>query len=844
MKTPGLGSKGGKEAPFESVTAPLGSLNFRPFAFVVALSSTSFLLNAADPDLSRLPPPATVKVEFERDIRPIFEGHCYKCHGPERPKGKFQLTSRESALKGGAENKDDIIPGDSAHSKLIWYVAALVEDMEMPPSGKGEPLTPTQIGLLRAWIDQGAPWTPADTAAERQPKFTITPAIRWFSVEGNENKFREHTWLREGFSGGLQDLSIQQKVDDHTTATLDARILGGQGDYRVSLGLENPELGFARFGVEQYRKYFDDTGGYYPPFSPPALQLDRDLFLNIGRAWAEVGLSVPNWPRMTLGYEYAYKDGDKSTLQWGDVGPQGAETRKIYPAFKNVDEQVHIIKFDIAHEIRGVTIEDNVRAEFYDLATQRQNSTFNLTTANVDKRIFVNEGHDHTQIANAFRLEKKVLDWVFLSGGYLYSHLDGDAAFNMNTLVSPAPFADPARVVGFFPGGQDRFWSSQQILLEQHSHVFNANALLGPWQALTLSAGVQAEWMRQRGLGAIQLDQGGTFGDPAAAASLDSDIDTRRITESVGLRFTKIPFTVLFADARLQQESVGQFEQQLGGSGDFLRDTDATAHLEEFKTGFAVSPWQQVSFQAHYKRRDSHTDYDHTRDFLGFDPGTGAPFEGFGYPAFIRSRDIETDEAEAKLILRPASWIKTTLAYRIQARDYRAVTDPYIIPGDQFFPALVFSPGGGVAAGNYDAHIYSFNATITPLRRLYLSATFSYYDSRMGTAANNAPAVVDYEGNVYSLLSSATYVLDQKTDFFARYNFSKADYAQDNVRTSLPLGISYDLHGMEVGFSRKFRDKFTTNLGYAFYHYNEPSSGEVNNYTAHGVFASLTMLWP
>ena len=103
----------------------------------------------------------------------------------------FRLDNREAALKGGENNQDDIVPGDSAKSKLIHYVARLVEDLEMPPPGKGEPLTPEQIGVLRAWIDQGAKWSPGSETALRETKFSITPTAQWITVSGNARKFRE-----------------------------------------------------------------------------------------------------------------------------------------------------------------------------------------------------------------------------------------------------------------------------------------------------------------------------------------------------------------------------------------------------------------------------------------------------------------------------------------------------------------------------------------------------------------------------------------------------------------------------------------------------------------------------
>lgn len=116
-------------------------------------------LRAADVDTTKLPPPAQRTVQFTKDIQPLLENACIKCHGPEKQKGKYRMDSREAAIKGGSSDEAAILPGNSAKSPLIHYVAGLVEDMEMPPLTKGnEPLTPEQVGTLRAWIDQGAKW--------------------------------------------------------------------------------------------------------------------------------------------------------------------------------------------------------------------------------------------------------------------------------------------------------------------------------------------------------------------------------------------------------------------------------------------------------------------------------------------------------------------------------------------------------------------------------------------------------------------------------------------------------------------------------------------------------------
>jgi mono/diheme cytochrome c family protein len=118
--------------------------------------SAAVSLSAADVDVSKLPPAATkTGLTFDKDIKPIFEKSCVKCHGAEKQKGKLRLDTLEASLKGG-ENGESIVKGNSAKSPLVHTIARLDPDSAMPPDGKGDPLTKEQIGLVRAWIDQGA----------------------------------------------------------------------------------------------------------------------------------------------------------------------------------------------------------------------------------------------------------------------------------------------------------------------------------------------------------------------------------------------------------------------------------------------------------------------------------------------------------------------------------------------------------------------------------------------------------------------------------------------------------------------------------------------------------------
>src|SRR3954465_15522928 len=91
--------------------------------------------------------------DFAREVRPIFERHCLKCHGPEKQKGGLRYDLKEGAFKIGESGERAIVPGHASESRMIKLVASQKEDEWMPP--KGERLTAAEIEVLKRWIDAG-----------------------------------------------------------------------------------------------------------------------------------------------------------------------------------------------------------------------------------------------------------------------------------------------------------------------------------------------------------------------------------------------------------------------------------------------------------------------------------------------------------------------------------------------------------------------------------------------------------------------------------------------------------------------------------------------------------------
>jgi mono/diheme cytochrome c family protein len=158
----------------------------KPVASLVALWLGTAVAAAAPvkPDLAKLPLPVPRPVDFTAEVYPIFKESCFSCHGPEKQKGKYRMDTREGAFKQTDDYGPAIKPGRSEESAIIHMVCGLIDEMLMPPPsdkpGQSEKLTAEQVGLLRAWIDQGAVWPdgpirdvarPVTFAADLQPVF-------------------------------------------------------------------------------------------------------------------------------------------------------------------------------------------------------------------------------------------------------------------------------------------------------------------------------------------------------------------------------------------------------------------------------------------------------------------------------------------------------------------------------------------------------------------------------------------------------------------------------------------------------------------------------------------------
>ncbi len=94
-------------------------------------------------------------VDFKRDIEPIIQRHCLKCHDA-RKKGGLRLSNRREAFMPSDSGVSVIVAGKAGESLLLQKVLANDPNERMPKEAPA--LSESEVGLLRAWIDQGAKW--------------------------------------------------------------------------------------------------------------------------------------------------------------------------------------------------------------------------------------------------------------------------------------------------------------------------------------------------------------------------------------------------------------------------------------------------------------------------------------------------------------------------------------------------------------------------------------------------------------------------------------------------------------------------------------------------------------
>lgn len=153
-------------------------------------------------------------VDFVRDVRPIFQKHCYSCHADKKQKSGLRLDIKSEAFKGGEVFGESIIAGNATESRLIQFVADPDSDLPMPPEGGR--LSAREIATLTGWVKEGANWPDGVDLArleDRRDHWSFKP-VQSPGVPDSE----EDDWSRNEIDRFILSRLHQDKLQPATSA--------------------------------------------------------------------------------------------------------------------------------------------------------------------------------------------------------------------------------------------------------------------------------------------------------------------------------------------------------------------------------------------------------------------------------------------------------------------------------------------------------------------------------------------------------------------------------------------------------------------------------------------------
>jgi len=627
-------------------------------------------------------------------------------------------------------------------------------------------------------------------------------------VNGNKSEFRRRTGINSSVFGGVSDFNWEQFVGDNGLFKTSGRIFGGKDDYDLKLSYDQTDLGYVRFGASQHRHWYDGAGGYDPSTGGWLPLPDQDLSLDRSSVWVEGGLTLPDWPEVSIRYEHRTRDGQKDSTIWGSSSPVVGD-RGIAASIQGIDEAQDIVKADVKYTFGktdtgiGMTYERLNLSNSLDFRRDAGGPTQTYTTqkTGVDSDLFNVHAFSDT------RLNEK----VSFALGYSYTALDTDVSGNRIVGLAPDPVYDPS--LARYPGFVDLDGGSQ---LRQH--VASVNVPYRPAKNVAIVPSVIFESV---GRDSISLYTATPIGG-SSSRNVTSEEDATDVSGRLEIRYTGFTNLVLYCRGNWNEGNGDLGERQTAlatGSLELLRDTDFTRFTQQYTAGVNWYPRRRLNtaVQYYYKNRDN--DYDHGVDST---PNTGT----IRYPAYLTSQVFATHDVNFRVTWRPLSTVVAVTRF-----DYQLST---------------IDTGGNrnqtVQSADIDSQIISQSLTWSPLTSLYFHGNFSYVMNTTHTPANeSAPSGVVLEsGNDYWNAGLAVgYRLDSRTDLTAGYQYYEANNYADNSSVSQPYGAGFQEHRVTAAVKRRLKENVRLLVGYGYFANNDVTYGGYKDYTAHVVYSSL-----
>ncbi|HKW29192.1 MAG TPA: hypothetical protein VJT54_07645 [Verrucomicrobiae bacterium] len=631
-------------------------------------------------------------------------------------------------------------------------------------------------------------------------------------TKGNPAQAEESLHWGTGAFGGIEDLHVQGSPFTNTLLTLDGHSIFDNHDYALGLGLTHPDLWFLRFKAENFRTWYNDAGGFYPPtgteYSSPlgALALDR------GEYSFEGGLTLPKIPALTFKYSHRYRDGDKSSTIWSPVHPTPfSPSLGLGPSFYNIDEKIDTFELDAKQHIKATDLALGLRYETADLNNSLYTTRY-LTDPFPPSAPYVTDQQKTTY--DLFNVNASSETWIkpnlLFSAGFMFANLDNNFSgnriygsdFNASYLPSPSSGYGYTNLIG-----------------DSHlkEYVLDLNLMTIPIKTVTLvpAIRVQKETWDANSSGGSTLS---TF--PPDTFTGQSSRDVIDVTESLDARYTGFTNWVISGRGEWE-EGQGNLTQSGGlsqvdgfGTDPVLTSgkTDDSRFFQKYSLGVRWYPLRRLTLDLGGYYKDHRYDYSNP---------TNSAANDFSMQSF------ETYDLNTRVTWRALQNVTLVGRYEYQYSTVNTQPDPA-------------SGLGAVESSRLLSHIVAGDVSWTPWSRLSLQAGVdSVWSKTKSPVTDLTQAILNSENNYWTVNFSSDFVVDDKTDLDVAYFYYQADDFQNASTAGLSTGAAAYEHGVTATLTRRITKNLKASLKYGYYNYEDAATGGFNNFEAHLIFASL-----
>jgi hypothetical protein len=630
----------------------------------------------------------------------------------------------------------------------------------------------------------------------------------YVGVSGDDKMFKQNTWMNTGFNGGLEDLVLSQDLGDGKVLKVEGQALS-DSDYKFLMGLKKEDFGYLKLKFNQYRKYYDDSGEYYNfPRPGTALnwyELGHTLHTDRSDFSLDLGLTIPDRPKYTLGYERQTKSGEEligngavRDTRGNGVGADDV-VKYVYPNTKNMDWVVDTLKAGTEFNLKGTDIAVNQKLEAYsnhDFAKNVFELRDNSFPAYETEGLY--EKPSYKSATTTILANNQLNDQLYMKGGYLFNTLDGKTKWDRNYYV-----ASGALGASYFNGNEES---------NLNSNVFNWGANYKPFKDLLFTTRLRYEntvtaasssYMRD---GIYFLIPGQTFnGVLDFIQYADTDVHKSAFAESIGVQYSVLPRTIISLDVDSEQDQLKIAEHAFtSGAGIFGYNYTREAHYDYDKDTYTIGinsrPIKPVFISARYRRIDRQNDYDEQVDTQN------------GYPGWIGDNGRVTDEYTARIDLKPNRMISFTAKYADRQTQYD----------------LSKNVVSEIAAAT--TQTTSFGVSFVPTPKLYINTLYSFQNLGLRTNTVGAATfpLASFNGDSNSSITMVSYSFSDKTSLNSQYQWWKA---QESKAISQGLSLALD---------QRLKENLGLKVGYGYYTFESEETSGNNNYTANVVYTSLT----